>query len=497
MFDINQEKGKFINARVLHIDSKIDLFKNRAKVYDAIRRWTNWHPLLRCRILKQKEIIDGHVITKRYFAYALKEMLESLENVIFLTYTGAEEGSNSDYWQLLLENELTMPLDATNGPLWRLKFLEINEATDALLFNYCVYFTAHHAILDGSNAYEIMKELFKIIEYEVANMPLLIDSKRQNLIELEISYPNDPRFSNSSKITKLNVPTEPIIDIIIPDYMKPVDVTDRTDDTRASDGLFLINPSSVPYTTINEILKKRVSHLTRFKVLSIESDTFQKVLKKCKLNRGKFTGCLEVIIALAFQNTYKYFSKSEKLDFELKYNLTVNQRPHLEPRLDTTCMGAWINGYISQLADTYDLNDKLFWKSKFWEVALAKSKELHNFLKEKSFFKREVIEAIESSIYSFEIGFTVKDVNNHYSITNIGAVASCAQNSLNNIFIRKHHSIQSYTSDEYRRPAYHSVTSIGDNIFWTSVYNCNLVSESVISYWNKCILEIFDLVAND
>ena len=494
VLDINQEKCKNLLSFCFQVDSNIDLIKNKCKVLSAIKKWTGLHPLLNVKIIKQKLNVNGVEIRKRYFALASSDLIDSLGNVLFLRFEGSTQ--NDDYWLLLLENEFTIPVDAANGPLWRLKFVEVDIGTDPIVFKYCVYLTIHHAVVDGSNAYEIVNELFKIIEYEDENLQLEIDSRRQNLIELEKSYPNDPRIIMKPENIDTNVPAEPVIGLIIPDYLKVNKEIESSLCASTNDGLFRDTTDSV-YITLNDILKKREFNFTRFKILKIKSETFTRALQKCKQMKAKFTGFLEIVVALAFQNVYRHFSKDDENFVKVHYNVTINQRPHLEPPLDTIVMGAWLIGYLTSFEGNYDIQDKLFFKSTFWNLIQKQYAGLHTFISEKSFFKKKTVEMIENSIYKLESGYKVKDCSFHYTISNMGAVGACANESLGKIAIKASYSGQSFTRDEFRRHALHSIQSIGDSLYWNIVYNGSMLSEDTLNYWIKCIMDIVELVSND
>ena len=57
-----------------------------------------------------------------------------------------------------------MGIEVDKGFLWRLTFIKLKNETDNLLNNFCLIFTAHHAIIYGKGCFYTIYQLLNILE---------------------------------------------------------------------------------------------------------------------------------------------------------------------------------------------------------------------------------------------------------------------------------------------------------------------------------------------
>lgn len=130
-FHAEIERNASINAATILFRSQLDLFTNIELVKRAIRLWKRTQPFLRARVVK-----NPANPSECYFAHVDddQEKEDSLKNVSFLYVGRGERGEKSacreEYWKMLIEREVTIPIDWKDGPMWRLMFVELNKNLD-------------------------------------------------------------------------------------------------------------------------------------------------------------------------------------------------------------------------------------------------------------------------------------------------------------------------------------------------------------------------------
>ena len=207
------EEDSFINASTLLIATDIDLFENKRLVDKAARLWKRTQPFLRSKVIKtepatsndQSTPVSEHEPDQKYFAFESSPPStndcndnnnntnvksgsnEYLPNIDYVYYDGGAQSIQleEDYWKLLVEREVSRPLDWRNGPMWRITLVNLDDQKqqqqqqqhqqngtqekDAphMKHKYCLIIAVSHAIFDGISAFLSLAHLFTIIEYLV------------------------------------------------------------------------------------------------------------------------------------------------------------------------------------------------------------------------------------------------------------------------------------------------------------------------------------------
>lgn len=65
-----------------------------------------------------------------------------MNNVSYLYYGQGPSGEKSrcpdDYWKMLIERELIIPINWAEGPMWRLMFIELNKPINGTMNGHTV-----------------------------------------------------------------------------------------------------------------------------------------------------------------------------------------------------------------------------------------------------------------------------------------------------------------------------------------------------------------------
>lgn len=503
--NIEQHKGRFINPRIFILDSLINLFKYKTDLLNAISLWMQIHPLLQSKI-KTLQVYDkrnNEFLECGYFERASEEKIKSHDNVIFLRFKSIKKFDSDKIWKLLLENELISPLDAINGLLWRIKLIELDSSTntsDLQVFKYGLIFTAHHSITDGRNAFAIILELIELIEHVYIKKINKINEESIKIAIYETNFENDPRNVTKHEECYFGYSNDVQEDIIMPDCLKPNDKSENVskddDNVNYQDSIY-VDDNEVVYITANDIIRKRENHYCGFRIMCFNEENFLKLLTKCKQNKVKITGCLEVIISIALYKTLQFFSNECNKVETLKYKVTINLRNHFDPPIDIRVMGLWIYSFKSKISlKNLNLDENNFWKITIWKLINCQCDILHEFLESKIFIKEEFLRDNEDKIYKSMKGYRVKDVGSYFALTNIGQMESKPKKSFDCIKINEYYSVLSFLEDDFAQASFNSMCTIHNNLYWALSYNKKYFKEDVIDYWCKMIIDVFEKLIN-
>lgn len=468
-FDYEQQRGKLMNPRMFLLSTKLDLFSQRQKILKSIWVWAKKHPLLQAAIA---QIQTSTTVTKHCFVYAPEEQLQALENVKFLHYSNKE---NKECWKYMIENELVSPFKPGCGLLWRIFVIELPKEGDT--FKYCWLFHIHHSITDGKNAFVITEELFEIIEQMYDN---IFDLNNNAIIyQHEINHPKDPRdlVPLTDDIKSALSLYNPIDDIGVNsfDFLKG---NSEEKGINADGGVFLTADGDV-FLTCDEINVKKRQQLGRLKFNEIDKEDFKKLRAIAKKMNAKITGVVETIAALAWRNTCRHFSGDSALNFNVKYQVSINLRSHLEPAVSFHAMGIFITSFYSGINFENSAD--------FWEIAREKTEKLHQYLNEKPFLN-DVFRAKERRFYELLKGSLEKSKKDGYiffNVTNIGDMSRKKGSEERLINIDEYYSSESYKESDLFSFFFNSISSIDDRLFWLISFNSKYLSEHVMDYFSE------------
>ncbi|CAF0919734.1 unnamed protein product [Brachionus calyciflorus] len=266
----------------LVFNSCVNLFEHKNKIEKAINKWKTSHPFLCAKIQTKQDLEHADFSRERYFVYASKDKIKSMDNVKYLILDNEMDWIK--YHEIEMNSE---PVDSKNGLLWRIAFLKLNTCQ-----KYCIILTIHHAIIDGRNAPVLLQQLLYFIEKSIQNKRIE-DRVYQVYPSIEETLFKNNR--NEMKNVKFN-----------PDY-------------------FIPHQNRIPKEFKN---KKQTDNNesvdSKFKCFTIKNEKFRGLYKNSKLNKTKLTGCLNVVTALACLEMYKEFKCNQKQDNELYENAKLS-----------------------------------------------------------------------------------------------------------------------------------------------------------------------------
>jgi hypothetical protein len=469
-----QDRRMFRNPRGFLIRSKFDLFSYTDEIRKAVSIWKQLHPLLQSRITKIKA--DNGTIK-----YVYECLNESKDEISFLHYKSVSE-TDTVPWYYLIEEELVRGFDSSNSLLWRIKFVKLNDESNS----YWFIMNCHHAITDGTNAYNIGLELLQIIEdvhYHNRN-----DTTGLDVHVHEYGFPGDPRnqFKLADETADDGNHVEPVI---IPGCSMPTSFQQQNENNCESkhDGIF-VNKADEIVLRVNDIVQQRPNHQTRYKIIEIDKDLFRKLLQKTKEHGAKLTAMLECAFAFALWKVHKQFSAEEP--DAIKWAVTGSIRNYFDIPVDNYVMGGgqWTILFSNEFKGAFPSFDD------FWSLAKEKSSDLHGYLNSRVYLKKESVLFWESFVSKFMRGqIKMNGTNSHFSITNLGALANSNAKEPN-IKVEKYYSFLSKSKDDLNPIVFNSFCSVNQVLFWSLTYNSAYIGDEAMQFWVDSILEIFGIL---
>lgn len=434
-------KGMILPFTIL-FESKKKLFEYKEKIESAINSWKNVHPFLCAKILTKPDPVHLEFSRERYFVYASKEKIKSVDNVKYIT---VKDGN----WMRFHEEELNSdPVDSKNGLLWRLMFLEINE------LEYCMIFTVHHSIIDGRNAPILLQQLLDFIEKSIKNERI-----NETLIPIDVSI-DEKLFKNSQaemKNIKLNMEYDVPQEDRIPKEFK-----------------------------LNECCESQ----SKFKSFTIPTDKFKQLYTKSKENGAKMAGCLNIVTALAILELYKEFKCDESYLKKIYFHMMANLRPLL--KIDNLTMGFWpvvMNGFMNSEEILNQTIDMEFLKKNFWTLAKKESDSIHKRIADNELYQNAKLGNFLLDL--LDMGCKFENGGVHFASSNIGQVDMYNLDLFN---ITQIYFSVSCNPNRWSAVNFHSICTVKDTLCWGITYNSNNYDDYVIDLLVKKILFIIDCV---
>jgi hypothetical protein len=417
------ENGSSINASTIKISSKVDLFQNFEFFNKAVRLWKKTQPLLRSRVVyldesdnqtkSQKKNSNHKNQFNKYFAYVNQDdddskNYERLSNVNYLYFKSSSNKNDDcgDLWKLLIEREISIPIDWENGPMWRLTLISLNrEKNESDLYEYCLIITVSHAIFDGTSAFVSLVSLFNILEYLFVNQADH-ESINEHLIDAKVIEPVEACAMNH--LEKTNISYEQLADYKkIGGFKRPSSFIINNENERTQYipiEKLEDNPDRIKlggfYSALNDaliinldsLLEISKNSVTKFYLSVFEGDKYEKFLTICKSNNAKITGVFNTIFIIAWRMTYKKFSANlidhhdGILNEKIHYLTIVNLRSFVKD-IDLSSLVWFCNNLYNSYDESFNTKEVDFWHSKFWKFARQESEMFHDRLKRGEQFK--------------------------------------------------------------------------------------------------------------
>ena len=499
------EKGTSINASTILITSEIDIFEYKDLFNKAVKLWKQTQPFLRSKVVHLNENVNNEnenyfPHNNKYFAFINDDEELDVNNVNYL-YLKSDESVGSkyddcgDYWKLLIERELTIPIDWENGPMWRLMLVNLKKTSNQQppennIFEYCLIVTVSHAIFDGTSAFVSLISLFSIFEALYMNKLDLNDIYDAKVIKPVENYATEyinrlEDKNNLADYVHLNGFKKPS-DLIITkeadrtDYYPIQSYNEKTDYGKLK---FYSAIDNKPLIGLDELLSISKSSITKFYFNTFEGDKYNKFLAKCKEKKAKVTGVFNTIFIIAWRLVYKKFVNQEDgdlLDQKINYLTIVNLRSFLK-EIDIGSLVWFCNNLYSSFDHKFDTSDHDFWHEKFWNFARQESEMFHDRLKRGEQFK--LLEASKPIDHD--------EVRIHYGLSNLLVPSQIAQ-IVKLIQLKDLFTLTSYRKDWSSDFSYNNIISVGDKMCWTLSYNSYFVKNETIDYFIQMVNEIYD-----
>lgn len=559
IYDYEHSIGNVILAHSFVIESKINLFQDLNLLNQAFVYWKNHYSLLRsciftidqpastaaniktsspnvveCAQLQHQKTHKNDKLccsTEKYFIYASEDKILNNENVklykLNLNDIDLNKSQIEQLCRLLYDREYNIEfLDSANGPLWRLTLIQTKSNSSSNNYNYYLIFTVHHAIVDARNVHCLILKLFEIIEnlylgshssysqvfdkhFEPSIEERLFNNdqkqlKQINVVNNENSLELDTNTSKILESFSLGSSKTESVNNNYYNYLKiKLNLDDKTINSINFEAVSLndINKQSLKLT---DLLNEMACFSNKTRNFKLTETSFKKLLKNCKLNNVKLTGCLNIIAVLATRKLYLNYT-NERNFLNIHYHSLVNLRPFLKPPIDNNIIGYWAvvltSMFKSNSENFIDDNNnnqtesENFWQSKFWQLAKHESDNIHKRIDqnehiENAKFDTALLEVINSG-ETFPNGGGV-----HFALSNLGVMPT-ANKDCKHIEIKEHYFGTSAQPNRWSAVVFHGVTTVDNNLCWSITYNAKEFRDDLIELLIQNINEIFGHIAID
>lgn len=458
---LNDTNRSYIYRTVI-INTKLNLLNNSSIVFKSISEWKSIHPLLRCRVFTGDE---------KYFAYASEETIKSNSNVYLYRYQSNHETSCDDIWKMLVEREMTLPLNGKNGLLWRLTFLQVKKLSKSNSdeFYYAVILTFDHSIMDGRSSYFSLLQLFSLIENNYLKQINSIIEKplfpaKEDLFK--------PVFNEKLQINFYSKRPDFLANQNANGYirLKKMSVEEENNGV-------IYSHENYPVITVKELVQISMENNSKFRSLIIQKIDFDKIVKKCKENKVKITMFMNMCLVQAVRLLYEKFD--EELNYLIEepvihFTTNISLREFDEFGSDSQNKNDTIGCYVSLDFSTFDKQMNFGtrnWDHNFWSICKQESDQFHSKLKAREF------------IHSIRLPNRKKDYNEffyHFGNSNLGILkSSISMNKL--IQIKQTFATGKFSKENFLCWFTNLMATIDDQLCWTISFNSYFISQEVIS----------------
>lgn len=444
LFEQEMMQKNFLLPFSVLFQSKINLFEHKHKIHRALDAWKKSHPLLCAKIKTDLDPEHEKFSRQRYFVYASRRKIRSLENVKFV------RAKNENSWKFFHEQEMNEnPVDSRNGLLWRLMFIQLSK------IRYCIIFTVHHAIIDGRNGAVIVQQLIDLIEKSIRNQRL-----NTKVIHIEPSI-EDKLFKNNEK---------------------------EISSIRLNQNYHIPHENRIP-----KELKSQdgSSSRTKYKCFKIEPEKMKKLYEKAKDHGTKLAGCFNIVTALAYFELYKQFKCEKKFTECIYFHMLANLRPFLN--IDNLTMGFWpvpLNGHLNTETFMDFTVDKNFLTKYFWQMAKKESDSIHDRISHNELFENAKLSSALLDLIDNDFKFENGAV--HFAMSNLGKIAAYKKFDL--FKIEEIYFSVSCAENRWSSVNFHGLCTFDDTLCWSFSYNSKYFDERIIEILIEKILFIIDSI---
>lgn len=457
IYDYEHSIGNIILSHAFKVSSKLDLFEHISSIDRAIFNWKQINALLRCKIITLATDNNKLISSEKYLSFADEEKINSSENVFFVSLKESNSDRESNAWRILYDREYNIPfVDVENGLLWRLTFFRLNDST------FYIYFTIHHAIVDARNVYCIIEDLLNMILLEVNGKSSIkgtsdfVEPDIEVKVQMhgpknyEISSHHDKEFTEFGKIPDSFRSELPVISNFDNNLFKTVQV---------SNGNIVscdLIPESIPL-------------ISRTKSVILNKEMLDKLLKKCKQNDTKLTGCMHLVAILAARQLYTHYKTSQEYLNKIQYHFIANLRPFFNPPLSNIIMGYFAVVFNGVFDTDVDFDN-------FWIHAKNESDMIHLKIKNNEHFENAKHDGL--LLDEINSGKIYKNTCVHFALSNLG-VMNTQINENRMVNIEEHYFGTSCQRDRWSAYLFHGLTTVNNQLCWSITYNPEFIREEI------------------
>jgi hypothetical protein len=510
-----------INTSAHFIQSKLNLFQQLPAVNKAVRQLKRDNPILNSRVVRMAQT------GAPAFAYMSNGQNEdtrtrdddALDNVEFAYYQGSTKADIVAYCNLLLDRELNIPIDADNGPQWRYLFVQLPESKSSNLldeyrYQFCLIFSASHAILDAPSGISIM------VRHLFLNISAILDAQNGDGVLKEncenVATTEEPIIDSVEDYITKYVQTE---NLNLPAYrhIKPFKTPQAFIISNKDNGANSIAPTSNdPKEESNEAgfysfkSNKRIASVKELIAISANSQTkylnvefdyakFQSFLRLCKQKQVKLNSVFSLLFVIAWRMVYQKLlmttnaagkrTNAALVSEKINYSTIVNLRPYVDV-YSIEQMSWFCTTLYSSNEHTLDItNEASFWAGKFWDACRHEGDEFHGRLKEGEMFQLLLDNKQLPPLADDETRV-------HFSMSNI-------------LFPSSVKIIEDSARFDYKSTfgvtSFSSKTELSRNIIvnangrvtWAIFYNSYHVKKETIELFQRCVLQLYNRICDE
>lgn len=442
----------------VRLRSQIDLFEpnNLEILKRSILYWKRMQKLLSSRIEKVND-------SEYYFDYLDdSKQWYNFENVKLLRLSTNQANKDNEYESLsdlifehCILNEIN-PDKYSNQLLWYLYIFEMKDQVYDIAINY------HHTIGQGKSSYLNILHLLQLVEKLHKNETILfkgfdVFKGCMNLFDIK-----------EESLVKVDLPTLKNPSFLDPYRAKRTQLEHQTSKNLNPDCEIIYADTKNRFESVGNLLElSRINHI-KYKTFYFEEESFSWLVSRCKEEKTKLTGCLELVSCLALKELYNKYGASKELD-KVIYFIVMSLRELSKSRVNEETLGFCGGGLFNAIDSTQIdevLKDRL---SNFWPLARKLSQSLHARLK--------TDEWMDNLRTTGELS-AVKNLLGHFLFSNVGDIRDDGKMDcfkIENLIV-----LSSFDEDKNLRLYANYCATLNGRLIWIIHYNSFFIDSYLI-----------------
>lgn len=407
--------------------------------------WKSQHPILQSKIYRPFDInnpSEHKIGPTKYFVYMNKTEFNNVELVEY------DKDGEIDY-KKSIEDELEIPLDNLNGPVWRIKVIRAKD-NNQFLFLY----TSHHGIGDGKNAFDLFTNFIDIVASLLDNsmVETKIYESNHSMEDLVREYKSKENYKSAKLLN---------------------DFDDK------------LNKVS------SKIGNKMSENVTRMDFFKLEKEKVSKLVSKMKKNTNgaKLNAVLNATASICLRNMYVKYNVDDIDEMNL---IQIKNVANLRDKLGLS------NHQMGVFSVILDVREDISGvnKENFWAHVESCSKELHKRIDNNEDIEQVECEVNKEFIRLLNDGFKFSDsVSHDFILSNL--VIMKENKKIDVIKCEEYYCVGQLKKPSFAGSFYYIIVTYGGELNWSFMYNERLYSKEFIKELKESIIKyIDDIVEN-